>query len=261
MKRNLIYSGLLAIAAIALTVSACSEDSFSGVESGSDSGKGGSMARFTIAGDYLYTVDHSTLKMFSVSDPAHPQYLREKEQNLDVGIETIFVMDTLLFIGSQDGMYIYNIKRPAFPQFTSMTSHIRSCDPVVASGNYAYVTLNSDNRWCGRASNVLQIYNISDPYRPVLVEPEMRLNSPRGLGIDGNKLFVCDRGLKVYDVSNPERPLWIDDPSEIPEAGGVDAYDVIPYNGILLLTGKDGLYQFDYTGERLAFVSKIPVNR
>lgn len=255
---KVMYYSLVAVFFSMVTVVGCSEDS-SGPDSYSESGQGGSMARFTIAGDYLYTVDDRTMKTFSLEEPSQPKYLKEKDQNLGFGIETIFVMDTLLFVGSQDGMHIYNISRPAFPQFVSTTSHIRSCDPVVASGQYAYVTLNSSGLWCGRTSNVLQVYDISDPYHPELAVPEIRLVSPRGLGVDGNLLFVCDNGLKVYDISDPEKPVWNDDLSEIPEASGIDAYDVIPYRGVLLLTGKDGFYQFDYTGEKLKFLSKIPV--
>ncbi|MDR1631492.1 MAG: hypothetical protein LBR97_01165 [Dysgonamonadaceae bacterium] len=237
---------------------ACAEggDTYS---NGDSVGRGGSMARFTIHDNYLYTVDNSTLKIFDVSNPAQPEYLQRKDQALNFGIETIFNKDTLLFIGSQDGMYIYSVVRPEFPEKLSRVSHIRSCDPVVASGNYAYVTLNSQNTGCGGWSNVLNIYDISDLQNPELKVTE-EMNYPKGLGIDGNKLFVCDAilGIKVYDVSNPVEPQWIDDLARIPEADEVvSPYDVIPVNGLLLTSTGEGLYQFDYTGENLRFVSKI----
>jgi hypothetical protein len=84
--------------------------------------------------------------------------------------------------------------------------------------------------------------------------------NPRGLGVDGKKLFVCEHGLKIYDISDPAFPKWIDDLSKIPEASNIDTYDVIPRDGILLLIGKDGLYQFDYTEENIKFLSKIEVS-
>ncbi|MDR1624161.1 MAG: hypothetical protein LBS04_04220 [Tannerellaceae bacterium] len=230
------------------------------VAPGESIGQGGSMARFALSGNYLYTVDHSTLKTFDISTPEAPQYLQGKDQYLDFGIETIFPMDTLLFLGSQTGMYVFNITRPEFPQQWAHVSHITACDPVVASGNYAYVTLNSENYWCGRSSNELRVYDLSDLRNPQLIHTETGFKQPRGLGIDGNKLFLCDNGLKVYDVSDPTKPLWTDDVTDIPEAKGIDAYDVIPLNGILLLTGASGLYQFDYTGEALSFLSKIEVS-
>ncbi|GAP71361.1 hypothetical protein SAMD00024442_11_20 [Candidatus Symbiothrix dinenymphae] len=253
---KLVFASLLTVLAMA-----CSEAGGGGGTSdgsGASSGQGGSMARFTINGDYMYTVDSNTLKMFDLSQPDQPAYLGRKDQNLGFGIETIFCKDTLLFIGSQDGMYIYNVARPEFPSQLSSVSHIRSCDPVVASGKYAYVTLNSQNTWCGNTSNVLNIYDISNPRNPVWEKTEA-LNYPKGLGIDGNKLFVCDDilGIKVFDVSNPLNPIWRDDLSHLPEANGMTPYDVIPVGGLLLTSTDMGLYQFDYTGERLQFVSKL----
>jgi hypothetical protein len=226
---------------------------------GESVGQGGSMARFSLSGDYLYTVDFNTLKIFDVSNAETPEYLEGKEQYLDFGVETIFSMDTLLFLGSQTGMYVFNIARPDFPQGLAQVSHITACDPVVASGAYAYVTLNSEHSRCGRLSNELLVYDISNPREPRLVHTETGFKAPRGLGVDGSKLFICDNGLKVYDVSNPAQPVWTDDITDIPEAAGIDSYDVIPLNGALLLTGANGLYQFDYTGESLSFISKIEV--
>jgi hypothetical protein len=224
------------------------------------SGQGGSMARFALAGDYLYTVDHSRLKTFDVSNAVAPEYLAGKTQYMEFGIETIFPMDTLLFLGSQTGMYIYNIARPDYPQPLAHVPHITSCDPVVASGSYAYVTLNSQNTWCGRTVNELRIYELSDIRNPRLIHTEPAFLHPLGLGIDGNKLFVCDDGLKVYDVTNPAKPIRIDDITDIPETAGAESYDVIPLNGLLMLIANNGLYQFDYTGSQLSLVSKIEVS-
>jgi len=262
MKYNNIIKNIIMAVALCLgTMIACSDDSSDYSYSEGGSGIGGSMARFTINGDYMYTVDQTTLKTFDLSTPDKPKYLDRKDQAMQFGIETIFTMDTLLFIGSQDGMYIYNITRHEFPQLMSMTRHIRSCDPVVAQGNYAYVTLNSENTWCGSTSNQLEIFNIEDPYNPKLVRTETGFKHPRGLGVDKNKLFICDNGIKLYDITDPEKPKWIDDFTHIPEAENADAYDVIPLNGLLLVTGANGLYQFDYTSDKLAFVSKIEINR
>lgn len=261
MKKKNLYFILLHISCFILWTGCTSDSESSLSDANGGDGKGGSMARFTICGDYLYTVDYSTLKMFDISTAEKPKYLNSKDQYLNFGVETIFTMDTLLFIGSQIGMYVYNISRPEFPQQMSYVSHITSCDPVIASGNYAYVTLNSENIWCGRSSNVLQIYDISDPSNPELIKEQTGFRHPRGLGIDNKKLFICDNGLKVFDLDDPEQPVWVDDFTHIPEASGIDTYDVIPLNGLLLLIGSDGLYQFDYTNDKLTLVSKIEVSK
>ena len=242
---------------IAALVFACS-DSDSNYSQNADSGggKGGSMARFAVHDDFLYVVDQNSLKTIDISTPETPKYLQGKEQYMGSGTETIFPKEDLLFIGSQDGMYIYDIDDPKFPNLLSMTRHITSCDPVVASGNYAYVTLNSENVWCGQRSNILQVYDITDPKAPVIIK-SISLQSPRGLGVDGNKLFVCDIGLKVYDITSPENIKWIDDVTEISEISDKGTYDVIPIGGNLLVIGNDGFYQLNYEGEKLKYVSKI----
>ncbi len=242
-------------------LSACSKDG--GGEGGGDffNGQGGSMARFSIRENILYVVDNRTLKLFDVENAAKPFYLTSRDQYLDEGVETIFTMDSLLFIGSESGMYIYNIKSPALPQRLSFTSHIRSCDPVVAFGNYAYVTLSTNATRCNRGVNELHVYDISNPAHPVLKKTE-GMYSPQGLGVDGkrNRLFICDRGVKIFDISNSVSPKWIGD-LFYTEANGIDAYDVIPRDGLLLLIGKDGFYQFDYSGEDIQFLSKITVEK
>lgn len=257
MKINKIKNILLLTVGI-IMLSACSKDGGSGGDS--LSGQGGSMARFSIKNNILYVVDDRTLKLFDVETASQPLYLAARDQKLDAGAETIFTMDTLLFIGSENGLYIYDIKNPALPKRFSFISHVRSCDPVVAYENYAYVTLNTESTRCGRGVNELQVYDISNPNYPVLEKTE-EMHSPQGLGVDGERkrLFVCDRGVKIFDINNPASPEWIGDLSYIPDMYKIDAYDVIPRDGILLLIGKDGFYQFDYKGKDVKLLSKITV--
>jgi hypothetical protein len=264
MKKQCTNLARLLLAALIAT--ACSEYSSSEGDSGynssdgSSSGQGGSMARFTLSGDYLYTVENDRMKVFDLSDPARPYHLPSKDKTLEAGAETLFTIDTLLFVGSRNGMYIYNITDRERPAFLSLTLHVTSCDPVVSDGKYAYVTLNSNDTWCGRSSNLLQVYDIADTRDPRLVAQE-QLDNPRGLGLSGTKLFVCDKGVKVFDVSNPERPKWVDDLDHIREIAGIEAYDVIPLATTLLVIGEDGFYQVDHSGDRLSLVSKIVVKK
>jgi hypothetical protein len=228
-----------------------------GASADPSSGKGGSMARFAISGDMLYTVSTKTMKLFSIEEADNPKHYPERDIRVGFDIETIFPMDTLLFIGARSGMYLYDITEPRFPLFVSQVSHLRSCDPVVAQGEYAYVTLNTNANVCGNTSNnVLHIYDITNPASPVM-KKTLQMNGPAGLGIDGSKLFVCDKGLKVFDISDPLNIRQIDDLAEVDEVDIRSAYDVIPVDGLLILVAQEGLFQFDYTGEKLTFVSKI----
>jgi hypothetical protein len=215
-------------------------------------GIGGSLARFAVVGDHLYTVNNTSLQVYDISQPADPKkgaYIK-----LGVGIETIFPYANQLFIGSQTGMYIYDNQNPQQPSLISRYDHVQSCDPVVVQGNFAYVTLRDGNT-CRNGQNLLDVVDISNLRSPRLVR-SYPMQHPHGLGIDGNILFVCEGqfGLKVFDASNPGNLVQT---QVIP---GVKSYDVIPHNRILLLTGENGLYQYRYTDpQHLELLSVIPV--
>lgn len=221
-------------------------------------GVGGSMARFTIVNNYLYTVDESIMHVFDISSPDNPN--EKSTLNLGWGIETIFPFKNNLFIGSTNGMHIYSIDNPEEPQFMSMSTHVTTCDPVVANDNYAFVTLRSENnsgRVCGDTfTNQLEVIDIKDVTNSKLLHI-YNMTSPHGLGIDGNTLFVTEGndGLKIFDISDVSRI----DESLIQHMTGFNAFDVIPINGILILTGDDGLYQFDYSNlDEIKLLSLIP---
>ena len=218
------------------------------------------MARFAISGDHLYTVDGNYLTVVSLARPDNP-VVNDKRYWIGSNIETIFPMDTLLFIGSQNGLYIYNIKDPETPKQLSHKLHVTSCDPVVAAGNLAFVTLNSSlGNWCGQTTtNVLQAYDVSDLEKPELI-CSVDLSSPRGLAVDMERklVFVCDNGIKAYDITDPKNIVSKYDAADLPEVGKIDAYDCIVSNeGRLLVIGAAGLYQLGYDRDKFTFISKI----
>src|ERR1044072_4141446 len=74
-------------------------------------GAGGSTARFTINGNYLYVVDNKSLKSFDVTDPQNPVY--KSKTDVGINIESIFPYGDKLFIGSSFSMYIFSLTDPA----------------------------------------------------------------------------------------------------------------------------------------------------
>lgn len=218
-------------------------------------GISGSMARFAITQNYLYTLNGDNLKPYSIINPIFPE--AKKEIELGWGIETLFPYNTNLFIGSQRGMHIYNLDEPSTPKFVSTYEHITSCDPVVVSENTAYVTLRNGTN-CRNGANELHLIDISDLKNPTLINTETMTN-PYGLGVDSKyrskTLFVCDgdAGLKVLNVTNPLNVQKIGADSTI------NGYDVIAHNDILMMIGKDGLYQYNYQNpQKLQLLSIIP---
>ncbi|MBD2752185.1 LVIVD repeat-containing protein [Spirosoma validum] len=219
-------------------------------------GVAGSMARFALYSDYLYTISQSTMQLFNIKDPANPKIGNQIQ--LGWGIETIFPYKDKLFIGSQSGMHIYNNSNPEKPERLSVFQHARVCDPVVVHDHTAYVTLRSGNQ-CGGFTNQLDVVDITDLVNPRLLK-SYPMRNPHGLGVAYPNLFICEGayGLKSFnisDVMNIDRNLldYIED---------LNAYDVIPLEKSLLLIGKDGFYQFDASNPRqLRQLSHIPISR
>jgi len=231
-----------------------SKTSYTDAGSGSMSvGVGGSMARFTIYQNFLYTVDRYNLKTFDIDELSSP--LLVSDQSIGWGVETIFQYRNKLYFGTQTGMLIFDLNIPSQPGYVSSYNHIRSCDPVVVDGNYAYVTLRAGNL-CGEATSQLDVIDVSNIANPEW-EQSYPMQEPYGLGIDAKTLFVCDgpAGLKVYNADDPQnlvKTAWFPD---------VNAFDVIPYKGVLMMIGSGGLYQYNYEGpEEITLLSHIPIN-
>jgi hypothetical protein len=220
-----------------------------------NSGTGGSMARFTTYDDYLYAVDNNMLRLFNIAVSADPKV--EKEIYVGWNIETLFPYEQKLFLGSTTGMYIYSLSDPSNPVYVSTFRHASSCDPVVVEGHYAYVTLRAGNL-CGDLINQLDVIDLTDIHEPYLLK-EYPMEEPYGLGIDDGLLFVCDgnAGLKIF---NAEDPLVIDQ-HMIAQYSDINAWDVIPTGNVLIMIGAGGLYQYDYSDpENIYELSMIPIH-
>ena len=213
----------------------------------------GSMARFALVNDRLYTVESYYLSSFNVSNPAMP--VATGRNPIGSGIETIYPFKDKLFIGSQSGMIIYDITNPDKPTSTGSFSHARLCDPVITDGNYAYITLHSSTNICIGTDNELDVVDVNNLQSPVLIK-KYNMTKPMGLGKDNNHLFVCDDGLKVYDATNPKSLTLLK------TINVVEPYDVICINGLAIVSATDGLYQYSYTDiNNITQLSKINISK
>ena len=231
----------LTIAALCVLIFAqigCSD--YSSIESSAvDSGQGGSLARFTVVGDYLYVVDINSLSQYNVSNPDEMVFVQDIR--IENGVETVFPRGNHLFIGTQNGMYIYEMTSDGNLSYVSDYRHIVSCDPVVANDNFAFVTLRSGDPCRQGFVNELQIINLDDLTLPEQVKT-YNMDFPKGLGIDNNTLFVCDGdNLKVFDATDPlnlTSIIQIDD---------IKPNDVILLGDLALVISPNTLYQYNYT--------------
>ncbi len=218
-------------------------------------GVAGSMARFAIKSETLYAINNNfELKVFDIGGDKVAQ--KDSIETL-WGIETLFIYDNKLFIGSNNGLYIYDVRDNDHPIYISDYQHITSCDPVIVSGDYAFVTLRSGNNCFGNV-NELNVVSLVDIENPELVKTYNMFN-PHGLGIDDNVLFICDgsAGLKIYDATDVTKI----DENLIKQFEDINTFDVIPYNDVLIMTGTDGIYQYDYSDiQDIKEISHIVIN-
>jgi hypothetical protein len=217
----------------------CSKDGVSADAGSSGTGTGGSLARFTIAANHLYLADYSSVAVYDLADPANP--VKKTTVNIGFGIETIYPYGDKLFVGSTTGMFIYSIANPDSPVKLGEARHVRSCDPVVANGNTAYVTLLGNSR-CGAAEDGLYIYDVSNVTSPVQ-KSLFRISTPGGLGVRDTVVFVCrgSSGMSLVNVKNPSSPQLMY------TVTGASYKDVIPYGNLLICYVSTGLLIYDIT--------------
>lgn len=203
-------------------------------------GIAGSMARFTIINNYMYAVGINDLNVFNLNEPATPVF--EKTVGIGFDIETVFPFKDKLFIGASSGIYIYDISTASNPSYVGSFVHMRSCDPVVTDGDYAYVTLRTGSVCGGILESRLEVLDVKQMNSPKLVAT-YTLSNPYGLGKDGNLLWICDgeAGLKMFDASSPAAIRLKK------TYNNVEPFDVIPYNGKLIVSAKEGIIQYDYS--------------
>ena len=218
----------------------------------STTGTGGSLARFQIVDNYLYTVGNYEMAIFNIQNLAEP--VLSNTQYAGWNIETMFQAEGYLYLGSTNGMYIYNLVNPSSPEFVSDFTHWEGCDPVVVDGDYAYLTLRGGNL-CGQLESVLEVIDISDKTNPTLAA-RYNLENPYGLGIKNNMLYVCDgtAGLKLFERETPEDLKLVNSLKDI------RAQDVIPLENSLIMIGGNTLYQYDYMDNSIELISSYILN-
>ena len=214
----------------------------------------GSSNKFSISEDYLYILNETSLLPYNVTTPSSPK--EEATIHVDIGIETVITKGDNLFIGAQDGMYIFDISDRANPRYLSTYRHITGCDPVVVQDDIAYVTLRT-GIGCRGSINSLDVVDISDLRNPFATKT-INMYNPHGLGVEGDHLIVTegDQGLVKFSIATPASPQRIYTDSQY------NSQDVIMvnnanYDHLLIVTGDDGIFQYNYSGTSLTFLSKI----
>jgi hypothetical protein len=221
---------------VVMTMSASASSSAPGVSNG----MGGSMARFALSDDRMYTVDNAKLKVFNTAIPEKPVFIKE----LSAGgwdIETIFPFGKNLFLGSMTGMHIFDITAKDNPFRTGSFTHARVCDPVISDGKNAFVTLRNGTK-CAGFINQLDVVDISDLSKPKLLK-SYPLTNPHGLSKEGDVLIICDGadGVKFFNAAD------VNNIKQLAQVKGMKAFDVIALGMVAMVSAEDALYLIDFS--------------
>lgn len=216
----------------------------------------GSMSRFTIYNDHLYSVINNYMNIFDLS--SEKPIKSGADFYIGSNVETIFSYKDNMFMGTPTGMLIYSVADPLKPVYQSCISHAYACDPVVVDNDLAYITIHSGSVCDYSAKeNALIIVDVKDVKNPKqLVSYSM--TNPKGLGIDSGKLFLCDDGLKIFNIVDPQLLMS----NQIAHFMDMSGYDLIAQSNVVMMIAEDGIYQYDYSDlNNIKFLSKLPVTK
>lgn len=207
----------------------------------------GSLSGFSIIGDELYVLSLHQVDVYGIDgdDIKKMSTITTNEE-----LETIYPFQNHVFLGSTTGMLVYDVDDPYHPQHVETVSHIRSCDPVVADSNYAYVTLRSNGNRCANGVDVLYVYDLDDTFKPTLIK-EYDMSHPQGMALMDSLLLVCDDGLKLYNRKDPYQLELIQ------HINSFETADALAYEDEILITTNERLEMFKMDSARLKIQSVI----
>ncbi|HPH01986.1 MAG TPA: hypothetical protein PK297_03440 [Spirochaetota bacterium] len=197
---------------------------------------GGSLARFAVAGDYLYTLRSGRIKVFQlrggIASPVDPLSLGEYSTAWD--IETIHSALGNLFMGAASGVHVYSLSNPEAPVRIGGLTHVRARDPIVVEEPYAYVTLRDGNFSDGGPLSRLEVLRLNDLTNMERIRT-IGVGAPYGLAAKSGYVYVCDRENGVLVYSQPATNTLAGPGAKI---GGIDPRDAIIRDSTLLVNGR-----------------------
>jgi hypothetical protein len=246
-KKHLIYFFVFFI-----LLNACTKENLS-ISNTTNQAKSGSITKFAIVGNYLYTIGLGTIEVFDITNRQEPKKINSVPTNTN--IETIFSYLDRLYLGATDGVHIVDITIPSAPKILGMARHQVGCDPVVARGNIAYSTV-LQSRVCNNGINVSRSELMVISTNTLQIINAIPLEEPQGLGYDENYLFVCNGqfGIVIFDITNEINPV------RISTIYGINARDLIIDNHTLIVSSDKGytFYNYDniYSATKLTEINK-----
>ena len=206
----------------------------------SGTGQGGSLARFTIVNNQVLVLTSSSIKQYDIQGDGSISF--KNEAFLTDDLETIFPYGNNVLIGSSSAVYFLEFNDAENLRLAGTFTHFTACDPVVASGTLAYSTLRTSGCRFDNIEviDVIDFSNINSPRQVNSIPSE----SPFGLAVVNDLLFVCERGgITVFQRVGDgglDRLAFFEIPDHLP-------IDIIPQEGFLIVRTDNGIYNVTYS--------------
>lgn len=251
MKKNFMFSAVLILSL--LTFIGCGFEDIDGTFTGdSNTGASGSITKFAVHNGYMYALNPNEVLTYDLSNEDKPELIHQLAT--DYGLETIFIYDDAIYLGSRTSLYILDISTPHTPILLSKTDRsiqfFNGCDPVVVQDNIAYSTIKVIQNVCGdwNSRSALLVYDVTNKRNPREIG-DYPLNEPNGLGLFNQYLFVCDAGsdeVRVFDISEPNALV------ELPELAIpiTNPVDIIINNGKMIVSAQTYFQIYNITDVR-----------
>lgn len=213
-------------------------------------GVAGSTSRFIVKNGYLYIATDTRLKVIAINAKDGGEEVASVASPED--LETLFSYGDYLFLGGSGSVQVYSIQDPASPNYLTRYYHQTGCDPVIATQNFAYLTIRDGATCSNRGGNMLITLDISDINDPVATDT-IDMIRPRGLAMFDGSLYVGEGiyGLKKFDLTVPHHPALDTFYQEIP------TNDLIGLESQLIITANDGVSQYELEENMLNLISTI----
>lgn len=150
----------------------------------------------TLAFVSSFSMWNPTLSIINLSDLNNPVLVHSFEVNAGQSY-SIFATDDYLFIGTDSGLYIYDISNLQDPV---QIAHLPDTDPrdMVVKDDYIYMVANS------KYFGILDISNITDP--ELLCWIGNYSTSRNAIDLKGDYAYIAGKTFDIFDISNPSNP-------------------------------------------------------
>lgn len=145
--------------------------------------------------------DRGGFRTLDISDPAGPHDIGALALSGHYPMYSMTLAgDTLIGASPCDGLTIVDVADPLRPRLVSVNPDLGIGNEVVSLGNHVFVS---------RYEGGVEIIDISQPESPTAVNTIASGEPTFGVALDWPHLFVSSDVLEVYDVSNPIEPILV----------------------------------------------------